>query len=339
MSLFDELKRRNVFRVGLAYVVFSWLIIQVVETVFPAFGFGDMAVRATVILLGIGFIPALVFAWAFEKTPEGIKRERDVDRTRSITGKTGQKLDRIIIAVLLLALGYFVYDKLNQSPTGSSEGFATTNQPGGGEQTKSIAVLPFVNMSGDPANEPFTLGIHDDLLTHLSRISALKTTSRTSVMQYKGTTKTVPQIASELGVTNILEGGIQRSGNRVRINLQLINAATDEHLWAEIFDRELTAENLFAVQGEIATQVAKSMRATLLPAEQSVLMTFIYSAGITGISARPNPSNRRVIILPGPLGKTRTMSWPCPACQMLTYYWLNTATWRAKTHSPSPRMR
>ena len=110
-------------------------------------------------------------------------------------------------------------------------------------------------MSGDPANEPFTLGIHDDLLTHLSRISALKTTSRTSVLQYRDTTKTIPEIAAELGVASILEGGIQRSGKRVRINLQLIDAATDEHLWAEIYDRELTAENLFDVQGEIATEV------------------------------------------------------------------------------------
>jgi TolB-like protein/Tfp pilus assembly protein PilF len=272
MSLFEELKRRNVFRVGIAYVVISWLIIQIVETIFPAFGFGDAAVRGAVIVLAIGFIPTLIFAWAFERTPEGIKREKDVDRTNSTTSQTGRKLDRVIIAILVLALGYFAYDKFFQGvPDRGRTGSRQTQSESSQEEGKSIAVLPFTNMSGDPVNEPFTLGIHDDLLTQLSRIRSLKTTSRTSVLQYKDTTKTIPEIAAELGVGNILEGGIQRSGDRVQINLQLIDANTDEHLWAEVYDRELTAENLFAVQGEIATEVAKSMRATLLPAEQSAL--------------------------------------------------------------------
>jgi len=288
LSLFNELKRRNVFRVGIAYVVVSWLLIQVTETIFPLFGFDDTPARIIVIVLAIGLIPALIFAWVFEMTPEGLKQEKDIDRTQSITPHTARKLNRTITVVLALALGYFAFDKFVLDPqreaamqqqqaeilaaaTEEARQAGRTEALDGPADARSIAVLPFANMSGDPANEPFTLGIHDDLLTHLSRIKSLKTISRTSVLQYRDTTKTIPQIASELGVSNVLEGGIQRSGDRVRINLQLIDAKTDEHLWAEIYDRELTAENLFAVQGEIATEVAKSLRATLLPEEQLAL--------------------------------------------------------------------
>ena len=280
MSLFNELKRRNVIRVGIAYVIGSWLLIQVTETIFPLFGFDDTPARIVVIVLAIGLIPALVFAWVFEMTPEGLKQEKDIDRSQSITPETGRKLNRTITVALVLALGYFAFDQFVLDPQRESvmrqqqaEAVAAAMEEarqaaqdeaqGSSADARSIAVLPFANLSGDPANEPFTLGIHDDLLTHLSRIKSLKTISRTSVLQYRGTTKTIPQIATELGVSNILEGGIQRSGNRVRINLQLIDAKTDEHLWAEIYDRELTAENLFAVQGEIATEEAKSLRATL----------------------------------------------------------------------------
>jgi TolB-like protein/Tfp pilus assembly protein PilF len=288
LSLFNELKRRNVIRVGIAYVIGSWLLIQVTETIFPLFGFDDTPARIVVIVLAIGLIPALVFAWIFEMTPEGLKQEKDIDRSQSIAPETGRKLNHTITVALVLALGYFAFDKFVLDPQREAamrqqqaEAVAAAMEEarqaardeaqGGSADARSIAVLPFANMSGDPANEPFTLGIHDDLLTHLSRIKSLKTISRTSVLQYRDTTKTIPEIAAELGVSNVLEGGIQRSGNRVRINLQLIDAKTDEHLWAEIYDRELTAENLFAVQGEIATEVAKSLRATLLPAEQRSL--------------------------------------------------------------------
>jgi len=274
MSLFDELKRRNVFRVGAAYVATAWLLLQVMETVFPLYGLPDAAIRIVLTLFAIGFIPALVFAWAFERTPEGLKREQDVDRSRPITGKSAQNMDRIIIAILVLALSYFVYDKFSERGIGTDPMTTASRlapNRAGQEAGKSIAVLPFANMSGDPDTEPFTQGIHDDLLTQLSHIRSLRVTSRTSVMQYKDTIKTIPVIAEELGVSNILEGGIQRSGDRVRINMQLIDANTDEHLWAEVYVRELTAENLFAVQAEIATEVTRSMQATLLPAEQSAL--------------------------------------------------------------------
>ncbi len=276
MSFFNELKRRNVIRVGIAYVVTAWLIIQVIETLFPVFGLSNQSIRITVIILAFGLLPVLFFAWALELTSAGIKWEKDVDRNQSVSSKTGKKLDRWVIVMMTLALTYFAFDKFILDPARDAELIDTTAQ-----QTEqdilnrtpdnSIAVLPFTNMSGDSANEPFTLGIHDDLLTHLSRIDTLKTTSRTSVLQYKDTNKTMPQIAEELGVRNILEGSIQRSGNRVRINMQLIDAVTDEHLWAEIYDRELSAENLFAVQGEIATEVAKALSATLLPEEKLAL--------------------------------------------------------------------
>ncbi|MFN2169004.1 MAG: tetratricopeptide repeat protein, partial [Anaerolineae bacterium] len=222
----------------------------------------------------IGFPVVVLAAWVYELTPEGIKRERDVDRSRNITPRTGRMLDRIIIVVLVLALGYFVFDKF-YGPVGVLGGRPAAlerwDQRPVAEERKSIAVLPFTNMTGDPENEPFTLGMHDDLLTRLSRIAALKTTSRTTVMQYRDTTKAIPEIAEELEVGHILEGGVQRSGDRVRINLQLIDAGTDEHIWAEVYDRELTAENLFQVQADIAEAVAVALQATLLPAEQDAL--------------------------------------------------------------------
>ncbi|MEE4174533.1 MAG: tetratricopeptide repeat protein [Xanthomonadales bacterium] len=284
MSFFEELKRRNVIRVGIAYLVGAWLVIQVTETLFPVYGLSDGAIRMVVTILAIGFLPALILAWVFERTADGIKLERNVDRSQSETLQTGRTLDRAIIVVLALALGYFLVDKfvLRQATTTALvqaerspalEDWERREAAEATEADTAIAVLPFTNFSGDPATEPFTLGIHDDLLTHLSRIDALKVTSRTSVLQYRNTTQPIPVIAEELGVDYILEGGIQRAGNRVRINLQLIEAATDRHLWAEIYDRELTAENLFAVQADVAGEVSKSLQTTLLPEEQKALET------------------------------------------------------------------
>jgi TolB-like protein/Tfp pilus assembly protein PilF len=279
MNVFQELKRRNVIRVGIAYLVGSWLAIQVAETLFPVYGLSDGAIRMVVTILAVGFLPALILAWVFERTADGIKLERNIDRSQSQTRETGRKLDRAIIAVLAVALAYFLVDKfvlpqasstalVEEERSPALEDWERREAVGPG---KAIAVLPFTNMSGDPATEPFTLGIHDDLLTHLSRIDALQVTSRTSVLQYRGTTLPIPAIAQELGVEYILEGGIQRAGDRVRINLQLIEAATDQHLWAEIYDRELTAENLFSVQADVAGEVTESLQATLLPEEQEAL--------------------------------------------------------------------
>jgi len=274
LSLFNELKRRNVLRIGAAYVVGAWLLIQVTETIFPLFGFGDTPARLIVIVLAIGFIPSLILTWVFEITPEGLKKDTDVDSEKSITQTTGRKLDRIILVVLALALGYFAFDKFVLDPledeqiaqSARQEGLTAALTESLGDQ--SIAVLPLKNHSNREEDQGFTDGIHDDLLTTIAKIGSITVISRTSVMEYKDTIKKLPQIASELGVTNILEGGIQRSGNQVRINVQLIDAATDKHLWAEIYDRELTAENLFAVQSEITKKIADALQAELSTDEQ-----------------------------------------------------------------------
>jgi TolB-like protein/Tfp pilus assembly protein PilF len=255
-------------------VVAAWLLIQVAETIFPLFGFGDTPARLVVIVLSIGFIPSLIFSWVFEITPEGLKKDADVDSEKSITQTTGRKLDRITLVVLALALGYFAFDKFVLDPiedeqiaqSARQEGLTAALTESLGD--KSIAVLPFENRSNREEDQFFTDGIHDDLLTTIAKIGSMTVISRTSVMEYRDTLKKIPQIAKELGVANILEGGIQRSGNHVRINVQLIDAATDKHLWAEIYDRELTAENLFAVQSEITRIIADALQAELSTDEQ-----------------------------------------------------------------------
>ena len=277
MSLFNELKRRNVLRIGAVYAVSSWLLIQVAETIFPLFGFGDAPVRLLVIVLAIGFIPALIFSWIFELTPQGLKRDDEVDRSLSITDQTGKSLDRIIIFVLVVALGYFAFDKFVLDPARDLK-IAESAAQAGAEQArldfhgeKSIAVLPFVNRSNLQEDEYFTDGMHDEVLTRLAKISTLKVISRTSVMRYRDTDKSILEIARELSVAAILEGGVQRVGDQVRINVQLINAHTDEHMWAEIYDRELTARNLFAIQSDISKAIARALQATLTPDEEQVL--------------------------------------------------------------------
>jgi TolB-like protein/Tfp pilus assembly protein PilF len=284
MSLFNELKRRNVFRVGLAYLISAWVIAQVAELILDSIEAPPWVMQTILMLLGLGFIIALIISWAYEITPEGIKKEKDVVRDESITNMTAKKLDYITIAGVLLVVVLFAYQQLN--PASSVEKItvgplsetavevaAVESQPVVEISNKSIAVLPFTNMANDPNNEPFTLGLHDDLLTHLSKISALKVISRTSVMEYKDTTKKIKDIAQELGVANILEGGVQRSGNQIRLNVQLIDAATDEHLWAEIYDRELTAANIFSIQTEVSKAIAAALKAQLTTAEnQSIAM-------------------------------------------------------------------
>jgi len=288
MSLFSELKRRNVFRVGIAYLVVAWLVMQVADVVINNVGAPDWVFRIIMLVLGIGFPLALVFAWAFEMTPEGLKKEKDVDRSQSITSVTGRKLDRMIIGILAVSVAYLLIDKLvlqdremdpeslSRQTHSQAEGPATGNPALTAEiplsQNKnSIAVLPFANRSNKEDDLFFTEGIHDDLLTQLAKIADLKVISRTSVMKYKNTEKTIPEIASELGVSTILEGGIQRAGNRIRINAQLIDVGTDEHLWAETFDREMTMENIFDIQSEITRQIVTAVKGELSEEESEVL--------------------------------------------------------------------
>jgi len=284
MSFFEELKRRNVIRVAIAYGVASWLLLQLADVLIDLLGLSEVAGKYIVLIMVIGFIPALVFAWAFEVTPEGVKREKDVDRSQSIASQTGKKLDRIIFGVLIVALGYFIYEsrfsaqKTRSDPASSVQNVSAETPPARSvspsqnastvaSNDNSIAVLPFANRSRLEDDEFFTDGIHDDLLTQLAKISGLKVISRTSVMKFKDTQLTIPEIAAQLGVSTILEGGIQRAGKRIRINAQLISVATDEHLWAETFDREMTIENIFEIQSEIARQIVTAVRGELTEAE------------------------------------------------------------------------
>ena len=286
MSFFNELKRRNVFRVGIAYAVVAWLVMQFADVVLNNITAPGWVFQAIMLLLAIGFPIVLVFAWAFEMTPEGLKKEKDIDRSQSIAPRTGRKLDRTIILVLVLALAYFAFDKFTSKaqPDGASKTAQivadkeTASEIGSpvtpverNRDDKSVAVLPFAFRSTDPEDQFFAEGMHDDLLTQLAKIGSLKVISRTSVMEYKDTTKKIPQIAEELGVSTIVEGGVQRSGSRIRFNAQLIDAQTDEHLWAEIFDRELTAENLFVIQSDISRAIAQSLHATLTADETLAL--------------------------------------------------------------------
>jgi TolB-like protein/thioredoxin-like negative regulator of GroEL len=263
--------------VGAAYVVVAWLLIQVAETIFPLFGFDDTPARIVVIVLAIGLVPSMIFAWAFEITPEGLKKEGEVDRTQSLTPHAGKKLDRMIMVVLALALGYFAFDKFVLDPVEDVQIAESAHQEGRSVAltesfgNKSIAVMPFSNLSADSSNQFFADGIHDDLMTRISNIQDIKTISRSSVMTYRDSKKKLGAIAKELGVSTILEGGVQRAGDQVRINLQLIDAASDASLWAQTYTRELTATNVFGVQAEITEAVAGALQAILTDDERRQL--------------------------------------------------------------------
>ena len=264
-SVWGELRRRNVFKVAVAYAIVGWLLVEVASVVLPTFNAPEWIMQAFTFLVIVGFPLALILAWAYELTPEGMKKEKEVDRSQSITRQTSRKLDFIIIGVMAVAIAYFLVDKfvwVDEKP-------ATTVAVS--EERPSIAVLPFANRSANVNDAFFVDGIHDDLLSHVSKIGSIKTISRTSVLQYRDTTKTIPQIAEELGVATVLEGGVQRAGEQVRINVQLIDARTDEPLWSEIYDRQLSAANIFSIQSEIATHIAEALQAALSPAEQDRL--------------------------------------------------------------------
>ncbi|NNE04397.1 MAG: tetratricopeptide repeat protein [Xanthomonadales bacterium] len=279
MSFFNELKRRNVFKVAAAYIIVAWLLLQVSDTLVPALRLPDWFHSGVAFILIMGFPVAMIFAWAYELTPDGLKKEKEVDKSEFDTSTTGQKLNYAIIGLLVLAVAYFSYDKFVRGPsnaTTAQTAQATANVAGTPSGTvragdRSIAVLPFANRSNVADDLFFTDGIHDDLLTQLAKIDDLKVISRTSVMEYRETTRKIPEIAAELGVSRILEGGVQRAGNRVRINAQLIDVSTDEHLWAETFDREMTVENIFDIQSEIVRQIVTAVRGELSSEESETL--------------------------------------------------------------------
>jgi adenylate cyclase len=263
MSLFSELKRRNVIRVAIAYVAFAWLTIQVVETLFPIYGLTDAHIRIVVALLAIGSPLLLIFSWLYELTPEGLKLDRDVDRTQSITSYTGKKLDRVIIAVLTLAVGFFAVDKFVLDPTRDAEREAAVREEARSEAViesygeNSIAVLPFENMSADPDDEVFSDGMSEELLNLLARIPELRVISRSSSFAFKDTDLTVPDIAEQLNVALVLEGSVRRFGEDLRVTAQLIEARSDSHLWSDTYDAKM--EDLFAVQDEISAAIVDAL--------------------------------------------------------------------------------
>ena len=258
-NFFAELKRRNVYKVAVAYAIVSWLLIQIATQVFPFFEIPNWAVRLIVLAIVIGFPIALVIAWAFELTPEGIKRTEDVDLSAVGVSKNRAWIYVVMIGAAFSVGLFFIgrYTARNSSTASPSE-----------LPSKSIAVLPFENRSEEKANAFFADGVQDEILTDLSKIADLKVISRSSVMHYKtGVERNPRKIGQELGVAHMLEGSVQRAGNRVRVNAQLIDARNDAHLWAQTYDRDLA--DVFAIQTEIAKAIADQLQAKLSLREKS----------------------------------------------------------------------
>jgi len=277
MSLFNELKRRNVFKVAIAYIVVMWLVMQVADVVLNNISSPGWVFQTLLFFLAIGFPFAVIFAWAFEMTPEGLKRESDVDRSQSITPETGKKLNLMITGVLVLALGYFAYDKfvvsakrdaaLVEATTQAVTEQVATEQAAiqteeSTETDKSIAVLPFVNMSDDASNEYFSDGLSEELLNLLAKIPELKVASRSSAFQFKGEKFDLKEVAKKLDVAHVLEGSVRKAGNQIRITAQLIKADDGYHMWSETYDRSL--DNIFAIQDEISAAVVAALKIELL---------------------------------------------------------------------------
>ncbi len=262
----DELKRRNVFRVGIAYLVAAWLVIQIVETIFPAFGFGDAGVRAVVIMLAIGIIPVLIFSWLYELTPDGLKLERDVDRSRSIVQHNVKKLDRAIIVVLTLAVGFFAVDKFVLDPARDAELQVRAVQQGRSEALvesygdKSIAVLPFVDLSPGKDQAYFSDGLAEEVLNLLAQIRELRVISRSSAFQFRGDVH-IPEVAEQLNVSYVLEGSVRKAGQQIRVTVQLIDARSDSHVWSKNYDRALV--DIFAIQDDIAQSIVDELHILL----------------------------------------------------------------------------
>ena len=265
-NFFAELKRRNVYKVAVAYAVVAWLFVQVATQVFPFFESPNWAVQLVVLLAVIGFPIALVLAWAFEITPEGIKREGEIGRSKSIARKTGRKLTAFIVALAAVAAGLMIFRFVrSQENSEARKQIAPTVEV----ESKSIAVLPFENLSAEKTNAYFADGIQDEILTRLSKIADLKVISRTSTQRYKSAPENLPEIARQLGVAHILEGSVQKQGDAVHVAVQLIRAATDSHVWADSYDRKLT--DIFSVESEVAKAIADQLQVHLTGPEKQVI--------------------------------------------------------------------
>ncbi len=264
-SVWGELKRRNVVRVAIAYAIVAWLLIEVSTTTFPILKLPDWSVILVTVLVLVGFPLALILAWAFELTPEGLKKEKDIDRSESITHITGRKIDFVLIGVLVVAVGFLLVDKLylGEGDAAPDEVIAT--------ERKSIAVLPFVNMSEDPNQEHFADGLAEELLNSLARIGDLRVISRTSSFAFKGRNVSVTEIAAALQVDHILEGSVRRAGDTVRVTAQLIDTSSDSNIWSETYNRELNLNNILDIQDEIAVKVVDALNLRLLSHDSAML--------------------------------------------------------------------
>jgi serine/threonine-protein kinase len=259
-NFFTELKRRNVLRAGAFYAASTWLLVQVATQVFPFFHVAEWVVRWIVIASIIGFPFAMLFSWVYEWTPQGLQRESALLPNESMTHRTGKKLDRWITVILALAVVLLLADKFVLHKDAETAA-------GPAVHGKSIAVLPFANLSEDKGNAYFAEGIQDEILTRLAKVADLKVISRTSTQHFKSSPENLPEIAKQLGVAHVLEGSVQKASDQVRVNVQLINALTDAHLWADTYDRKLT--DIFAVESDIAKTIAETLQAKLTGSEKS----------------------------------------------------------------------
>ena len=268
MSFFNELKRRNVLRVAAGYIVTAWLVIQVVETIFPAFGFGDAAIRVVVIFFATAFVPVLILTWVFEWTPQGFRKDSAVDHDRPARVSAQRAFDRVVMVILALAVGLFAFDKFVLDPARDAAKVESAREEGRTEGVieaygeKSIAVIPFVNLSSDPEQAFFADGVAEEVLNLLARIPGLRVISRSSSFTFRGDELEIPEIARRLNVAHILEGSVRKAGNRIRITAQLIEANSDTHLWSETFDRNL--DDIFAIQDEIAGMIVENLQVELV---------------------------------------------------------------------------
>jgi TolB-like protein len=260
MSLFQELKRRNVFRIAILYVVSSWVLLQLTDVLSSLLNVPEFTGSIVILLLVLGFFPALIFAWVYEMTPEGLKREVDVDRSQSMTPDTGKKINVVIVVLLVIAISGLIVDRLIPE-SGVAEDPVVAASPEAPIDDLSIAVLPFADLSPTGDQEYFTDGLSEELLNLLVRVDDLHVASRTSSFAYRGSTLSIPEISRALRVGHILEGSVRKDGDRIRITAQLIEAETDRHVWSENFDRELV--DIFAIQDEIANAIVRELTGKL----------------------------------------------------------------------------
>src|SRR5437879_8649031 len=260
-NFFAELKRRNVYKVAVAYAVIGWVIAQISTQIFPFLEIPNWVVRLVIVLIAIGFPIALVIAWAFEATPEGVRRTEDVDLNAQKRAPKKHAWIYVVGVGAAFSIGLFFVGRYSVRNTAGAAGTELS--------AKSIAVLPFDNLSRDPDNAYFAEGVQDEILTRLAKVADLKVISRTSTQRFKSAPENLPDIAKQLGVMHILEGSVQKANDQVRVNVQLINALTSTHLWAEIYDRKLTY--IFAVESDIAKTIAETLQARLTGSEKRAI--------------------------------------------------------------------